>query len=193
MNAYTCLKRQVYTSGNLSLIPLREEDMTRIRLWRNGQMEVLRQSSLLGEDEQKRYYLEKIWPCFGMEQPPQVLFSYLEGQECIGYGGLTNIRWDSLRTELSFLLKTELAQDKPRYQSLFESYLDMIKQVVFDDLEFNRIFTETFDIRPLHIKILENAGFKREGVMKEHVQIGGKFIDSIIHGYLREYYGRVQR
>jgi hypothetical protein len=49
------------------------------------------------------------------------------------------------------------------------------------------LFTETYDIRPLHISIIESAGFLREGVMHHHVRIDGHPVDSLIHGCLHSY------
>ena len=67
-------------------------------------------------------------------------------------------------------------------------FIRLIKKVLFEDLNFNRIFTETYDIRPHHISILEKNGFQLEGRMREHIQINNKFVDSLIHGFLKEYY-----
>ncbi|MNC80618.1 hypothetical protein D3C75_1334820 [compost metagenome] len=63
-----------------------------------------------------------------------------------------------------------------------------MKKVTFDTLQFNRLFTETFDIRPLHISILEKCGFQYEGRMKQHAYVAGALVDSILHGYLKEFY-----
>jgi len=64
--------------------------------------------------------------------------------------------------------------------------LTLIKAVAFDYLKFNRLFTETFNIRQFHISTLESNGFIREGVLKEHVIINGKYVDSIFHGCLNK-------
>lgn len=185
---YIALKQQHYTLKEYSLVPLREEDIYKIKDWRNSQISVLRQKRMLTEEDQKNYYTNYVLPTFAEQTPSIILFSFLRNGSCIGYGGLTNIDWESKRIELSFLVDPLIYQDEPQYGECFSAYLTLIKQVVFDDLGFNRIFTETYDIRPFHISILEKNGFRYEGRMKEHVVIEEQFIDSLIHGYLKEYY-----
>jgi RimJ/RimL family protein N-acetyltransferase len=143
---------------------------------------------MLTEVDQHQYFKNVVQPSFSAERPSLMLFSYLEGEKCIGYGGLTNIDWEARRAELSFLLDTALSRNTPAYEEAFRMYLSLVKQVAFEDLMFNRIFTETFDVRPHHVRVLEQCGFRREGVMKQHAVVNGHFVDSIIHGYLREYY-----
>jgi RimJ/RimL family protein N-acetyltransferase len=90
-----------------------------------------------------------------------------------------------LRAEISFLINPENLSDED-YCLFFSSFLTLIKSVAFDYLKFNRLFTETFNIRQFHISILESNGFIREGVLKEHVIINGKYVDSIFHGCLNK-------
>ena len=117
-----------------------------------------------------------------------MLFSFLENEQCIGYGGLTNIDWASKRVELSFLVNHQRAANNDLYLKDFSSFIDLMKKIAFDELNFNRIFTETYDLRPLHIRILEENGFKLEGRMKEHILVNGVLTDSLIHGFIKKYY-----
>lgn len=170
------------------MIPLREEDILDIKDWRNSQLDILRQKHLLTNREQESYYKNIIKPAFSDPAPEQILFSFLLKNQCIGYGGLTNIDWDSKQAELSFLLDSKRIADQAVYEKEFTIFLNLIKQLVFCGLQFNRIFTETYDIRPFHIVILEKNGFVPEGRMRQHVLIDGRFVDSLIHGFLKEYY-----
>lgn len=75
------------------------------------------------------------------------------------------------------------------YREAFNVFLDMMKEFAFQAVKLNRIYTETYDIRPDHIGILENNGFVLERRMREQVKIQGKFVDSLIHGITkRDYY-----
>jgi len=188
MRQYACLKKNEFELGQYKIVPLRHEDILKIKDWRNGQMEILRQKSEITEEQQIAYFDKVVWPLFEMSQPTQLLFSYLKDEELIGYGGLVYIDWLDQRAEVSFLVDTVRALDSSIYQKDFETYLNLIKQVAFEGMKFNRIFTETFDIRGHHISVLEASGFVKEGCMKQHININNKFIDSIIHGYLKEYY-----
>jgi RimJ/RimL family protein N-acetyltransferase len=184
---YQCLRKQVWVNGPYSVTPLREEDIYRIREWRNEQMDVLRQNRLLTEADQVKYYQETVMASFEAEEPRIILFSFLLDGRCIGYGGLTNIDWVSGRAEISFLVDTARAGDAAGYREDFSAFLSLMKEVAFRDVHFNRLFTETFDIRPVHIEILEANGFRLEGKMREHVRIGDRVVDSFIHGYLKGY------
>jgi len=113
-----------------------------------------------------------------------ILFSFLLDKTCIGYGGLVHINWNSRSTEISFLNTTSRSKSKIIYQKDFSIFLKLIFNVIFNDLKFNKITTETYDIRPWTIKILEKSGFKIDKILKKHVIIDGKPYNSILHSKL---------
>jgi len=189
---YKCLPTSRHEYGAYRIEPYRDEDKFRIQAWRNEQMDVLRQNRILTADDQIRYYLDVIQPTFTAERPRMILFSYLCHGECIGYGGLTNVDWHSRRAEISFLVDTSHTRDESLYREDFAAFLHLMKIVAFETLQFNRLFTETFDIRPHHISILEDSGFRLEGTMRQHVFIQGRPVDSLIHGCLKEYCNAAQ-
>jgi RimJ/RimL family protein N-acetyltransferase len=184
---YRILNNNTYKIEQYSIVPIRKEDILFIKKWRNEQMTILRQKKLLTNQEQFSYYEDDVVQSFSQVNPKNILFSYLYSDRCIGYGGLTNIDWLSKRAEISFLLDTKRVTDPALYEIEFTIFITFMKKVVFDDLNFNRIFTETYAFRQGHISILEKNGFRFEGRMKQHVMIKGKFVDSLLHGFLREY------
>ncbi|MBT9172537.1 MAG: hypothetical protein DDT21_00923 [Syntrophomonadaceae bacterium] len=183
---YLCLKEKVYKDGEYFLVTIRKADMLLIKKWRNEQIEVLRQKSLLTDEDQNRYYDQVISPSIISAAPEIVLFSCLLMDNCIGYGGLTNIDWIAKRAEVTFLLDSELPKDHRQYQYYFDRFLKLLKKIAFNDLKLHRLFTETYDLRPYHIFVLENNGFKFEGRMRQHIYLEkeGRYIDSLIHGCL---------
>lgn len=184
---YKALNTNEFVLNDYSLVPLRYEDIFFIKEWRNAQIDVLRQKGILNDSDQENYYKQAILPTFYQDNPKQILFSFLKSDKCIGYGGLTNIDWESKRAEMSFLVAIERINNNELYKNDFTSYISLLKKVAFEELKFNRLFTETYDIRLLHISILEACGFLFEGKMKQHVFINDKFVDSLIHGILKEY------
>ena len=62
------------------------------------------------------------------------------------------------------------------------NFIHLIKKIIFEEMKFNRVFTETFAFRKFHISILEENGYVKEGTMREHILKSNKFYDSIIHG-----------
>lgn len=187
MNLYKCLTKQQYSISRYKVSPIRSEDRFQIMHWRNAQMDVLRQSRILTKEDQENYFKKNVSPLFEKEHPEQLLFSFFFDDTLIGYGGLVHINWSDRRGEISFLLNDKRAQDEDLYERDFTSFLTMMKDIAFGEIDFNRIYTETFDIRPLHISILEKNQFILEGRMKQHVNINNIYHDSLIHGFLKQY------
>jgi len=185
LSQYSCLSSQTQEDGDYAILPLRNEDIFLIMEWRNQQIDILRQGTPLTHDQQQLYYNDVIRPSFSAPQPDLLLFSYLFAGECIGYGGLVHIDWGNKRGEVSFLVNTERLRNDNIYKDDFSTYLALIKKAAFDDLKFHRLYTETFNIsgaRELHMEILEQNDFEYEGRMRDHVAVGNKYVDSILHG-----------
>lgn len=168
--------------GAVTLTPIRQQDMEPIRVWRNAQMDILRQAHPLTPEDQGRYWQQVVAPGFSEAQPRQILVSALSDGACVAYGGLVHIDWSSQRAEVSFLAATEIARDTDRYAALFADFLGALKVMAFNHLRLHRLFTETYDVRPHHVRVLEGAGFALEGRMVDHVRIDGRFVDSLLHG-----------
>lgn len=171
--------------GRYSIVPIRDKDKYVIRKWRNEQIHHLRQSTPLSIDDQEKYFKNIISQLFDQERPNQVLFSYLEGDECIGYGGLVHINWIDKHAEISFIINTEL--EKNFFEFHWVTFLGLIEQVAFQELSFHKIFTFAFNLRPHLYKAVEKAGFIKEAQLKEHYLWGGRFIDAVIHSKFKDY------
>lgn len=185
LTSYACLTDKYYREGDYAIVAIQPEHIELIRLWRNSQLNVLRQIKPISKQQQEKYYAENIWPSMLKSMPTTILMSYLYKEQPIGYGGLVHIAWEDLRAEVSFLVAPERAAVPQIYAEDFHCFLGLIRRLAFDGLGFQRLFTETYDIRQLHIETLESSGFVREGVMRQHARIDGSFIDSIIHGCLK--------
>jgi len=187
MNTYKCLKKQSLSEKELSIVPLRDDDKFLIMKWRNDQMYHLRQNVKLTKKNQTDYFENVISKLFLMDKPTQLLFSYLEDDACIGYGGLVNISWLDKRAEMSFLLNTELKSNQINYRNYLSTFINFIKKIIFKELNFNKLYTETYSFREHHIKILEDNDFKEEAVLKEHIlnQEDKKFYNSIFHSIFK--------
>jgi len=176
------------SEGQFKLVPLRYEDIFLIKDWRNAQIDILRQVRPLTDEDQEQYYREVVEPSFQQSEPKQILFSYLKEGKCIGYGGLVHISWKDKRAEVSFLLNPQFTKEECVYADIFSNFLTLIKECAFEHLGLNRLFTETYNVRPNHIRTLEKNGFLREGKLREHTMIEERFVDSIMHGFLRSDY-----
>jgi len=190
MKSYKCINNQNFSFKHLSITPIRYEDRLKIMQWRNEQIYHLRQSKKLTELDQNNYFENTLEKNFDEIEPKQILFSFMEKTKCIGYGGFVNINWVDKRAEMSFLLDTSLKGEFDTYSYYFTNFIYLLKKVAFNEIGFNRIFTETYSFRKKHISILEKNGFKLEGVMKEHIFMHKEknYYDSLIHGSLKKNY-----
>lgn len=179
---YLLIKGAQLKQESIELVSLQEEDIFKIKDWRNEQLVFLRQTKPLTEADQKKYFKQVIKPTFALQAPPLILLSILEKGVCIGYGGLVHIDWGHQRAEVSFLLETSKSCDPKMHTQYFKVFLDLIKYLAFKHLHLHRLYTETFDIRSHHIKVLEQTGFVLEGRLKDHIKQKEKYIDSLIHG-----------
>lgn len=138
-NRYDILKTNQYESGDIKIVPIRYEDRLLIMRWRNEQMYHLRQQKKLTETDQNHYFGTIVSKLFDAHQPNQLLFSYLQDDVCIGYGGLVHINWKDKNAEISFIIDPKL--EKEYFQQHWTTYLSLIEQVAFEGLELRKIYT----------------------------------------------------
>lgn len=178
-NQYKILNTNHWAYGKHSLVPIRYEDRFDIMKWRNEQIYHLRQTEPLTESVQNKYFENVVLKLFDADFPDQILFSYLEDNKCIGYGGLVHINWKDKNAEISFIMNTVL--EKEHFHFHWKTFLGLIQKMAFADLGFHKIFTYAFDLRPHLYSALETAGFQKEAELKEHCLFEGEYINVIIH------------
>lgn len=185
VNMYQCLgKNSLKDKEGYQLVSVRQGDMELIRVWRNAQTRILRQQNEISSEQQQHYFKDIIQPTFNQKRPQQILFSFLLNDQCIGYGGLTHLNWDSSRAEVSFLVDSQRIKDAHQYARDHKHFLALLCQVAFGDLHLHRLFTETFSFRQNHIANLEAFGFIHEGILREHMYKDNQWYDSVMHGLL---------
>lgn len=184
MNYYKVINNQTFNIGDFSIVPIRFEDRGAIMQWRNEQIYHLRQNKPLTIQNQDNYFENVVNKLFEKDQPEQILFSYLENNKCIGYGGLVHINWIDKNAEISFIMDTTL--EKKYFQKHWIQYLQLIEKVAFAELHFHKIFTYAFDLRPHLYKAIEIAGFNKEAVLKEHCFFDNKYLDVVIHSKIND-------
>lgn len=179
MRKYKCLTNNTFESNGFHIEPLRDEDKYAILEIRNQQIYHLRQAELLTKEKQENYFSTVVASLFDQEKPNQLLFSFFENNEFIGYGGLVHINWVDKNAEISFVMKTELEKDF--FSKYWSNYLNLLEELAFSELNFHKIFTYAFDLRPHLYEALEKNGFKEEARLKEHCFFDGKFLDVVYH------------
>ena len=184
MRDYKCLSQQTYSLNEYQIVPIRDQDRYDIMQWRNEQIYHLRQSKPLDKESQDKYFDTVVTKLFEAEKPDQILFSYLENGVCIGYGGLVHINWIDKNAEISFVLNTSL---EIKFVDHWCIFLSLIEQVAFEYLQFHKIYTYAFDLRPLLYFALEKSNYTKEAVLKHHTYFNNEFINVVIHSKLSQH------
>ncbi len=180
---YACADLTGLSRGRIRLRPIHRDDSEPIRQWRNAQLPVLRQAAPLSADDQARYYEQVVRPQMSQARPAQVLVAMLEDDRLVGYGGVVHISWSNRRGEVSFMTEP-VRLDDSTFRADWLVFLDLVCEIARDRLGLHRLSTETFAIRTSLLETLDRAGFEREGVLRDHVLIDGRFEDSVLHGRL---------
>jgi len=124
------------------------------------------------------------------EKENQVIFGIITFNEeskkkmLIGYCGVTNINFKNRSGEISFLADPDRVKDEKLYREDFLSALYMLCKYGFEEINLNKLFTETFSFRKTHLETLEEFGFKRDGILRNHHFTYGQYYDSVIHSLL---------
>ncbi|MDQ3822008.1 MAG: GNAT family N-acetyltransferase [Actinomycetota bacterium] len=58
----------------------------------------------------------------------------------------------------------------------------------FDELALNRVYAHHFVRNAASGRVLEKAGFRREGIRRRHTRVRGEYLDSAAYGILRSEY-----
>jgi RimJ/RimL family protein N-acetyltransferase len=178
--SYKILGQQEFRNGNYSLVPIRDDDKYLIMKWRNEQLDILRQRDPLTKSQQETYFRVVVDKLFEEEKPKQLLFSFLEKGKPVAYGGLVHIDWESMNGEVSFIADTNRAD---RFVSDWNEYLTILKRIARTHLRFRKVYTYSYDVRPLLYQALSESGFVQEARLKDHVVVRGKATDVRIHSF----------
>ena len=179
MRQYKNLLNQEFSINNYLITPIRDQDKWVIMKTRNEQMFHLRQHLPLTESDQEIYFKNTIRDLFLIDKPNQLLYSFLKDGEFVGYGGLVHINWVEKSAEISFIMLTQL--EKSDFSKNWTVFLKLIEAVAFEELNFSKIFTYAYDLRPHLYSILELAGYNLTQRLINEVNFQGNLVDVLIH------------
>ena len=180
---YSFIEFNDYSFDNYAFLPLRYEDIFKIKKWRNDQISILRQNRILSDVDQENFYQELVKKSFFSSKPNEILFSFLLDDVCIGYGGMMYIDWDKKSAEISFINETKRANLNEIYQNDFIAFISILFRISFSELGFNKLTTETYGIRTNTLQILDQLGFQLKQIKEEKILIDNKLYDSFFHEY----------
>tara|TARA_Y100000766_G_scaffold247366_1_gene228456 strand:- start:3499 stop:4530 length:1032 start_codon:yes stop_codon:yes gene_type:complete len=163
---YRCLELSELKNGDYKLIPIRFSHRKLIMKWRNEQIYHLRQSKVLTPDMQNEYFKNDVKSFFFKDKPKNILFSFLLNERLIGYGGLVHINWVKKNAEISFIMNTKLEKDN--FKILWFQFLNLLRDVSFNYLNLEKIYTYAYDLRPNVIGVFNDYGMTLEKILKNH-------------------------
>lgn len=161
---------------NVKLRMIEKEDLTLINQWRND-LEIKNQAILHPFPVTKE--LEDNWynKVANNVQNNEVFFTITDKKEkVIGYTMLKSINWIHRNCYFGIIIGDKENQGK----GIGKEALSLLVEYAFATLNLHKITLEVLSNNINAIKLYENNGFKREGILAKHVFINNKYEDVII-------------
>lgn len=165
---------------NVLLVPLERRHLDATRAWANDtelRSRILRVLPV-GEQDQERWF-ENL-----ATNPSRLVFAIQERDEGVHIGntGLYNIDFLHRRAEFWILI----ARGEHRGRGYGRAALGLLVDYGFDELNLNRVYLHVGADNAPAIALYEKAGFRCEGVLREHYFIHGRYVDVLVMSRLRK-------
>ena len=160
---------------NVRLSPLLRENLEKYREWRNDPAvsDWCRQTDFISQFGQEKWF-EKV-----MQDGSVKTYEIRDEYTCVGVCGFTSITPVHNTAEFSIYISRELQRN-----GYGEAALRKLISHGFNDLNFNRIWGESFEGNPA-TGLYEKLGFTKEGTLREAYYKNGKYINSSIWSLLK--------
>jgi UDP-4-amino-4,6-dideoxy-N-acetyl-beta-L-altrosamine N-acetyltransferase len=161
---------------DIELVPLTEEDLERVRAWRN-----LPEVSqyMYTEDEISKEQQENWFRKIQQEENSKYwVIKY--GDEKLGVANLADIDKRNSKCYWGFYLGNSNLRGKGIGAKVEYNVL----QYVFDELKLNKLCGEVFSFNEKVVAMHEKFGFRREGYLRNHIYKNNKYHDVVVIGLL---------
>lgn len=160
----------------VQLRPLSEDDAALVVAWRS-QLDV---HSQLFAAEPPTLEAHRAWFGRYAEARDREEYVIIDGDRPVGTIGLSHIDRANRRAEYGVLIGDPLARGRGVARAASVLVLDR----AFGPLALNRVFLHVFSDNPAAIALYARLGFKREGVLRQHVVKDGAARDVVAMGIL---------
>lgn len=167
---------------DIALTPLRLTDRSVMFNWINDRQQVLFNASYKPVSEgQHQDWFEAI-----QRRNDVAIFGIrlLETDKLIGSCQLHSINYIHRSAELQIRIG-ELCD---RGQGYGTQAVRLLLNFAFKDLNLRRVYLYVFSTNAAAIRVYENVGFAREGILRQAAHINGDYVDVIVMGILRNEY-----
>lgn len=175
----------VLRGKRVTLRPARMSDAGRLFRWRNG--EVVRPFVMLGsasiEEERRRIKLTR-------ELSDRVLYIIKTKQgKAIGAVSLGDVGGRNMRVGIGIMI----GEDGEHGKGYGKESMKLLIAYAFRHLKIHKIWLEVFSSNVRAIHLYKNLGFKKEGVLREHILKNGTFVDQLRMGLLDREWKAMQK
>ena len=81
----------------------------------------------------------------------------------------------------------DFLKEKNSFQKHWMTYLKLVEELAFEELNLHKIYTYAFDLRQHLYPVLAASGFREEARLKEHCYFNGSYFDVVINSKINEY------
>jgi RimJ/RimL family protein N-acetyltransferase len=166
------------------LSAIERADLPFFKAWRNNPdfRKNFREYRELCDDNQSTWYEKSV-----LNDKNTLMFSIHNSKtnELIGCCGLCYINWVQRFSDLSFYIgKDNLYVD----EIYAPDAVDCLLNYGFEEIGLHKIWTEIYEFDEKKIRLLEEIGFKRDGLLRDNYFHDGRWWNSIIFSLLQNEY-----
>lgn len=169
------------------LLPLEHDDLERSRRWVNDEelkSQILRIIPVASADQEN-------WYMAIARDPSKTVFAIrsLQENKHIGNTGFYHIDWIHRRAEFWILIGDKSFQGK----KIGSEVLSLMLDYAFFGLNLNRVYLYVGCDNTRAVQLYEKMNFKKEGILRDHYYINGKYLDVAVMGILKDDYQSLER
>lgn len=173
--------RNLLVGQNLRLNALEAADLPELSPW-FGDVGFLRFYDMIPALPHSKNALSELFEYYrGLEDRVIFAIRRIDAGNIIGVAGFDDILWAS-GTATTFI---GIGDPKSTGKGLGKEALELLLDFGFNELNFHRIQLNVISYNERAVKLYERAGFKREGVYREHILRDGRRHDLYLYGMLR--------
>lgn len=175
------MKNPFLIGTKIYLRPLEREDAPLIVPWIND-AEVTRTLALFSHPTNLQAEIAFIDGLYKSEHEVVLGIVIKETNTLIGGTGLHNMDFKNRHTTFGIFIGEKNAWGK----GYGTETTILMTQYAFETLNMNRVWFHVYEYNERGIRTYEKAGFKREGVLRQHHYYAGRYWDAIAMAMLRE-------
>lgn len=171
------------SDGEVTLRVMEEKDLEKVYSWKNNfELTKMIMSSPVPV---ARYQIEE-WYRALQGDKNEVLFGIYVNSSIAGIVRIMSV--NRLHSIAKFGMY--IGENNLRSKGTGKKVLNLVLNYAFKDLNLNKISLTVLEKNTIAIKLYENEGFKKEGLLRQEFWLNGRYENLVVMGMLREEYER---